>query len=94
MMNPFRRLSIVRIGAAAAMTVLAGTAWAQDDLASGALVPVARRSEHDVPLHWLAWRLPSRTLEVLTRCVTEQAARTLVPTVSGDGARSGTIEPS
>ncbi len=31
MMNPFRRLSIVRIGAAAAMTVLAGTAWAQDD---------------------------------------------------------------
>lgn len=64
----------VRLGMGWAMVPLA---WAEDDLASGTLVTVSRRPYHDVPLHWLAWRLPSRTLEVLTRCVTEQAARTL-----------------
>lgn len=52
-------------------------AWASADLASGALVPVAGRPHHDVPLHWLAWKLPSRTLEVLTRCVVEEAGRAL-----------------
>lgn len=52
--------------------------WAQADLDSGALVPVAGRAVHDVPLHWLAWRLPSRVLDALTRCVTEEAARSLV----------------
>jgi LysR family transcriptional regulator (chromosome initiation inhibitor) len=64
----------VRLGMGWAMVPLA---WAEDDLASGTLVTVSRRPYHDVPLHWLAWRLPSRTLEVLTRCVTEQAVRTL-----------------
>lgn len=53
--------------------------WAAPDLASGALVPVATRPYHDVPLHWLAWKLPSRTLEVLTRCVVEEAAGALRP---------------
>lgn len=70
----------VRLGMGWAMVPLA---WAEDDLASGTLVTVSRRPYHDVPLHWLAWRLPSRTLEVLTRCVTEQAASTLR---SDDGA--------
>lgn len=57
--------------------------WARAELTSGELVAVTRRAHHDVPLHWLSWRLPSRTLEVLTRCVTEQAARTLVREDSG-----------
>lgn len=70
----------VRLGMGWAMVPLA---WAEEDLASGALVTFSRRPHHDVPLHWLAWRLPSRTLEVLTRCVTEQAASTLR---SDDGA--------
>lgn len=52
-------------------------AWAEEDLASGALVTVAGRPHHDIPLHWLAWKLPSRTLEVLTRCVVEEAGRAL-----------------
>lgn len=68
--------------------------WAEGDLSSGALVPVSRRPYHDVPLHWLAWRLPSRTLEALTRCVAEQAARTLVRAGSGPARRDGTIERS
>lgn len=55
--------------------------WAREDLASGELVPVASRPYHDVPLHWLAWKLPSRTLEVLTRCVVDQATRHLRPDV-------------
>jgi LysR family transcriptional regulator, chromosome initiation inhibitor len=68
--------------------------WAEDDLDSGALVPVSRHAHHDVPLHWLAWRLPSRTLRVLTLCVTEQAARCLVRAGSGPAPRDETIERS
>lgn len=52
--------------------------WARDWLADGDLVPLGSRAEHDVPLHWLSSRLPSRTLDVLTRCVTARAAATLV----------------
>jgi LysR family transcriptional regulator (chromosome initiation inhibitor) len=81
----------VRLGMGWAMMPLA---WAEAELASGALVPVSRRPHHDVPLHWLAWRLPSRTLEVLTRCVTQQAARTLVHADSGRSAADGRIAPS
>lgn len=51
--------------------------WARDLLADGALVPVGPRAELDVPLHWLSSKLPSRTLEVLTRCVTDRARVTL-----------------
>lgn len=51
--------------------------WVEADLASGDLVTVAARAHHDVPLHWLAWKLPSRTLDVLTRCVVEEAGRAL-----------------
>ncbi|QFG68868.1 LysR family transcriptional regulator ArgP [Ornithinimicrobium pratense] len=69
-------------------------AWAQEDLAAGALVPVSRRPHHDVPLHWLAWRLPSRTLEVLSDCVIEQAHTTLVPHDSGQVVPDGTIKGS
>ena len=78
----------VRLGMGWAMVPVA---WAQAELASGTLVPVSRRPHHDVPLHWLAWRLPSRTLDVLTRCVTEQAARTLAGDGSGQGHGDGTI---
>lgn len=53
--------------------------WAEQELASGRLVIVTRRPYHDVPLHWLVWRLPSRSLEVLTRCVKEAAATSLEP---------------
>lgn len=81
----------VRLGMGWAMMPVA---WAQEALDSGALVPVARRPHHDVPLHWLAWRLPSRTLEVLTLCVEDQAARTLVRGSSGHGPVDGTIERS
>lgn len=81
----------VRLGMGWAMMPVA---WAEEELASGALVPVSRRPHHDVPLHWLAWRLPSRTLQVLTRCVTEQAARSLVRDDSGHGVADGTIVPS
>jgi LysR family transcriptional regulator (chromosome initiation inhibitor) len=81
----------VRLGMGWAMMPLT---WAQEDLESGALVPVGRRPHHDVPLHWLAWRLPSRTLEVLTRCVTEQAGRTLLSGDSGHGPGGGTIDRS
>ncbi|TQM97130.1 LysR family transcriptional regulator [Ornithinimicrobium humiphilum] len=65
--------------------------WAEDELAAGALVTVARRAHHDVPLYWLAWRLPSRILDVLTRCVVEQAAASLVRDGSGQGRADGTI---
>lgn len=68
--------------------------WAQAELAAGRLVPVGPRPHHDVPLHWLAWRLPSRTLDVLTRCVTEQAAGALLPADSSRGADGGTIDRS
>ena len=81
----------VRLGMGWAMMP---AAWAREELASGTLVPVSRRPHHDVPLHWLAWRLPSRTLEVLTRCVTEQAARCLVRGDSGQVPEDGTIERS
>lgn len=66
-------------------------AWTREDLAAGALVPVSRRPHHDVPLHWLAWRLPSRTLEVLSDRVLEQARRALVPHDSGQVVPDGTI---
>jgi LysR family transcriptional regulator (chromosome initiation inhibitor) len=69
-------------------------AWAREDLAAGVLVPLSRRPHHDVPLHWLAWRLPSRTLEVLSDCVLEQASQTLVPPDSGHVVPDGTIEGS
>lgn len=59
------------------------TAWAGDWLADGELVPLASRAEHDVPLHWLRSRLPSRTLEVLTTCVTDRAAVTLLQARGG-----------
>ncbi len=81
----------VRLGMGWAMMP---AAWAEAELASGDLVPVSGRPYHDVPLHWLAWRLPSRTLEVLTRCVTEQAGRTLVRGSSGRSTEDGTIERS
>ncbi len=68
--------------------------WAQDDLDSGALVPVARRPHHDVPLYWLAWRLPSRILDVLTRCVLEEAGASLHRDDSGQAPGGGTIERS
>lgn len=69
-------------------------AWTREDLAAGALVPVSRRPHHDVPLHWLAWRLPSRTLEVLSDCILEQARRTLIPHDSGQVVPDGTIRRS
>lgn len=81
----------VRLGMGWALMPLA---WAREELGRGDLVPVARRPYHDVPLHWLAWRLPSRTLEVLGRCVVEQAARTLEHEVSAKAPRGGRIEPS
>lgn len=64
---------------------------ARAGLASGGLVPVASRPYHDVPLHWLAWRLPSRTLDVLTRCVTEGAEEALHRDGSARPAGGGTI---
>ena len=54
------------------------TDWARDWLSDGELVPVGPRAEHDLPLHWLSSRLPSRTLDVLTRCVTARAKVTLI----------------
>lgn len=81
----------VRLGMGWALMPLV---WAQEDLDSGVLVPVARRPFHDVPLHWLAWRLPSRTLEVLSRCVIEQARCALRRDDSGHGPGGGTIERS
>ncbi|WP_298888152.1 LysR family transcriptional regulator ArgP [uncultured Serinicoccus sp.] len=53
--------------------------WAAPLLDDGALVVLGPRAETEVPLHWLSARLSSRTLDVLTRCVTEQAAQTLTP---------------
>lgn len=47
--------------------------WAQPWVEDGTLVPLGARAQHEVPLHWLSSRLPSRTLDVLTRCVTEEA---------------------
>lgn len=70
------------------------TSWGEQDLAEGRLVPLGPRPFHDVPLHWLAWRLPSRTLEVLTRCVIEEAGRTLVVDGPGHPRAGGTIEGS
>lgn len=81
----------VRLGMGWAMMP---AAWAEPELASGALVPVSRHPHHDVPLYWLAWRLPSRTLEVLTRCVTEQAGRMLLRESPGPSPEDGTIERS
>ncbi|MFX0539338.1 LysR family transcriptional regulator ArgP [Ornithinimicrobium sp. Y1847] len=54
--------------------------WAATELAAGTLVRVASSSAaaHDVPLHWLAWKLPSRTLDVLTRCITQEAESALL----------------
>ena len=43
--------------------------WARAELASGDLVALGRRPHLDVPLHWLARRLPSRVLDALTRAV-------------------------
>ncbi|ANS77483.1 transcriptional regulator, LysR family [Serinicoccus hydrothermalis] len=51
--------------------------WAEPWLAAGELVELGPRPSMDVPLHWLSARLASRTLDVLTRCVTEQAATAL-----------------
>ncbi|WP_151526573.1 LysR family transcriptional regulator ArgP [Serinicoccus kebangsaanensis] len=51
--------------------------WAEPWLADGEIVELGPRSDVDVPLHWLSARLSSRTLEVLTRCVTETAATAL-----------------
>lgn len=51
--------------------------WAQPWMDSGELVPLGARADHAVPLHWLSARLSSRTLDVLTRCVTEQARAAL-----------------
>lgn len=64
---------------------------AQASLEAGELVPVASRPYHDVPLHWLAWRLPSRTLDVLTRCVTEGAEEALRRDGSAGRPGGGTI---
>lgn len=66
-------------------------AWAEEGIRSGRLVPVGSRPRHDVPLHWLAWRLPSRTLDVLTRHVTEAAAAALVRRGPGQTPGGGTI---
>ncbi|MGD8150053.1 LysR family transcriptional regulator ArgP [Ornithinimicrobium sp. Y1694] len=54
--------------------------WAEADLAAGHLVRVtaSASAQHDVPLHWLAWKLPSRTLDVLTRCITQEAESALL----------------
>lgn len=41
------------------------------------LTPRITRAIHDVPLYWLEWKLPSRTLTTLSRCIREQASRTL-----------------
>lgn len=51
--------------------------WAEPLLEQGAVVALGPRAQTEVPLHWLSARLSSRTLDVLTRCVTEQAAQTL-----------------
>lgn len=64
----------VRLGVGWAMVP---TWWAEQHLADGTLVTVARRPYLSVDLHWLAWKLPSRVLEGLGRCVTEEAARVL-----------------
>lgn len=53
-------------------------AWVDGAVGRGDLVTIGSRPRHDVRLHWLAWRLPSRTLEVLTRHVTDEAAAVLV----------------
>lgn len=51
--------------------------WSREQLEAGALVPIASRPYHDVELNWLAWKLPSRTLEVLTRHVVDEASARL-----------------
>ncbi|SOC54955.1 LysR family transcriptional regulator ArgP [Ornithinimicrobium cerasi] len=69
-------------------------AWAEEGIRAGQLVPVGPRPRHDVPLHWLAWRLPSRTLDVLTRHVTAGAAAALVRRGPGQTPGGGTIGES
>lgn len=62
--------------------------WVEDDLASGSLVTVGPEPVHEVPLSWLVWKLPSRTLEVLTECVVEVARETLGGPKGGRMGRS------
>ena len=63
--------------------------WAAPLLDDGALVVLGPRAEIEVPLHWLSARLSSRTLDVLTRCVSEQAASSLAPASRGRGPSRG-----
>ena len=51
--------------------------WARAQLASGELVAVSGRPHLDVPLHWLARRLPSRVLDALTEHVLGRAREAL-----------------
>lgn len=64
----------VRLGVGWAMVPVA---WAEQSLGDGTLVTVARRPHLSVDLHWLAWKLPSRVLTGLGRCVSEEAGRAL-----------------
>lgn len=60
----------IRLGMGWGMVPLS---WAEEGLASGDLVTFTRHAHLDVPLHWLARRLPSRVLETLGERVREAA---------------------